>query len=65
MILKYIASGVMLLCVGAMTYIPLRFGYDLAKKGYIKYAILSFICALAVPVVFIYLTGNPLDWLLM
>ena len=65
MILKYIASGVMILCVVAMDFIPWKFGYDLAKKGFIKYAILSFICALAIPVVFVYLTGNPSDWLLM
>ena len=65
MILEYIVYGVIFLYVAAMTYIPLRFGYDLAKKGFIKYAILSFICALTIPFVFVYLAGNPSDWLLM
>ena len=65
MILEYIAYGVILLYVAAMTYVPLRFSYDLAKKGYLKYAILSFICAPVIPVVFVYLAGNPSDWLLM
>ena len=54
--------GVMLLCVVAIDIIPWMFGYELAKKGYIKHAIISFICALAIPVVFVYLTGNPSDW---
>ena len=53
----------MILCVVAIAAIPWKFGYDLVKKGYIKYAIISFICALAVPVVFVYLAGNPSDWL--
>ena len=65
MILEYIVYGVIFLYVAVMTYIPLRFGYDLAKNGFIKYAILSFICALTIPVVFVYLAGNPSDWLLM
>ena len=52
----------MILCVVAIDIIPWMFGYDLVKKGYLKYAIISFICALAVPVVFVYLAGNPSDW---
>ncbi len=63
MILKYIASGVMLLCVGAIAAMLWVFFSGFVKKKDSNYIIISLVGALAVTTVFVYLIGNPSAWI--
>ena len=63
MILKYIASGVMLLCVGAMAVTSWILFSIFIKKRDSNYIIISLVDALAVTIVFVYLIGNPSAWI--
>ena len=65
MILKYIASGVMLFCVGAIAVMLWMLFTGFVKKRDSNYIIISLVGALAVTTVFMYLIGNPTAWIPM
>ena len=63
MILKYVASVVMLLCVGAIAAMLWALFTGFIKKKDSNYVIISLVGALSVTTVFVYLIGNPSIWI--
>lgn len=63
MILKYIASVIMILCVWAIDVMLWVLFYGFIKKKDSNYIIISLVGALAITAVLVYLIGNPSAWI--